>query len=327
MKVLVTGGLGYIGSHTCKYLSQDEHEVVTFDNLVRGNNWAEKYGPNHIGDLKSIEDIRQCFKKFGPFDAVIHFAALAYVGESVIKPNLYFDNNVKGTMNLLEVMSQENCNSLVFSSSCAVYGTPKELPVAENAPLVPTSPYGLSKLICENHIKYHALANNCSSICLRYFNVIGSDPDMEVGEEHDPEPHIVPNLIDAAINNAEFKLFGDDYPTVDGTNIRDYIDVNDLAKLHIVAMHKCSNSKHGYFDAINVGTGIGYSNLELIRVVECILNCEVNTKIEPRRLGDAVALRSDIEKMRSELPFDGRFVPLEESVRSAYNWKQKKHVS
>ena len=233
MKVLVTGGLGYIGSHTSKYLSQDNHEVVTFDNLVRGNSWAEKYGPNFLGDLRSVEDIRQCFAKFGPFDAVIHFAALAYVGESVESPKLYFENNIIGTMNLLEVMSEEKCNNLVFSSSCAVYGTPDSLPVAETAPLVPTSPYGLSKLMCENHIQYHTLTNDCSAICLRYFNVVGSDPDMEVGENHAPEPHILPNFFDAAINGTEFILFGTDYPTKDGTNVRDYIDVNDLAKLHI----------------------------------------------------------------------------------------------
>ena len=327
MKILVTGRLGYIGSHTCKYLSLGGHELVTFDNLSRGNAWAEKYGPNYLGDLKSIEDIRQCFKQFGPFDAVIHFAALAYVGESVIDPNLYFDNNVKGTMNLLDVMSEENCNRLVFSSSCAVYGTPTELPVAEHAPLVPTSPYGLSKLICENHIRYHALASNCSSICLRYFNVIGSDPDSDVGEEHNPEPHILPNLIDAAINKTEFRLYGDDYPTDDGTNIRDYIDVNDLAKLHIIAMDNCCNSRPGHFDTINVGTGVGHSNLELIRTVESVLNCDLNIKIEPRRPGDAVALRSKIDKMRSELPLEDGFVPLAESVRTAYNWKRKYYAS
>lgn len=323
MRVLVTGGLGYIGSHACCQLTEKGAEVVTFDNLSRGNMFAAQFGENFEGDLASIEDVTACFDTLGPFDAVMHFAALAYVGESVEMPFEYYVNNVEGTRNLLNVMEKNGCHKIIFSSSCAVYGTPNRIPVSENENTQPESPYGLTKLMCEHEIQYKCNSTDLKAICLRYFNVIGSDPKSRVGESHNPETHLVPNLIEAAVKNQKFQLFGVDYDTYDGTNIRDYIDVNDLAEIHVLSLKKFENIPDSKFITINVGTGNPISNLQMIKSVEEVTGQMLQVEYCPRRIGDAVALHADNGLMRKFFPEKTTWKTLHESVTDAYQWRIK----
>jgi UDP-arabinose 4-epimerase len=234
--ILVTGGAGYIGSHACKALAQRGYRPIAFDNLKRGSRSAVKWGPLVVGDVMNKHDLRQAIGRY-QVEAVLHFAALAYVGESVEHPARYFRNNVANTTNLLEVMAQMGVGNLVFSSTCAVYGTPPQVPISETTPTNPINPYGESKLQVERMLPWFANANGMKWAALRYFNAAGADPDGEIGENHDPETHLIPLAIQAALGSGPaLKIFGTDYPTPDGTAVRDYIHVSDLADAHVRAL-------------------------------------------------------------------------------------------
>ena len=245
-KILVTGGAGFIGSHTCKALARAGFTPVTYDNLSTGHRWAVKWGPLEIGDIRDRRRLDEVLSAHKP-DAVIHFAASAYVGESMVNPGKYYDNNVVGTLRLLEAIKDHSIPNLVFSSSCATYGIPDRLPIREEDAQRPINPYGASKLVCERMIMDFAAACGLSWNALRYFNAAGADPDGEIGEDHDPETHLIPLILDAALGHRpSISILGDDYDTEDGTCVRDFIHVSDLASAHVRALH--SLLEGGEFD-------------------------------------------------------------------------------
>ena len=257
MNVLVTGGAGYIGSHAAKALAMAGHLPVCYDNLSRGHRWAVQWGPLVEGDLRDQAALRRALREHS-IQAVMHFAAFAYVGESMLQPGMYFDNNCGGTVSLLEAMRLERVNQLIFSSTCATYGFPDSLPIAESAPQRPVNPYGESKLFSEKTIRWHARCHGLRYVILRYFNAAGCDPDLETGELHVPETHLIPLMIEAALDpSRQVEIFGTDYPTPDGTAVRDYVHVTDLASAHVLALEHLLR-KPGCID-MNLGTGIGYS--------------------------------------------------------------------
>jgi UDP-arabinose 4-epimerase len=289
MNILVTGGAGYIGSHTSKLLKAQGHMPIAFDNLSRG--WVElaRFGPFVFGDIRDEEALFTALSTFR-VDAVIHFAAKAYVEESTRMPAEYFDNNVAGTIALLKAMGRAGTKRLVFSSSCAVYGDAQTPTIGENHPKQPRNPYGLSKWQCEQVITTVAPIAGISFAALRYFNVVGSDPDGEVYEKHEPETHVLPNLIRAARTGAEFNLYGTNHNTPDGTAVRDYVYVMDLAAAHIEAI-KVLETKTQHIS--NVGTGAGTSVQELLNAVEQVLGTRVNKAVHPIREGDPPSLVAD----------------------------------
>lgn len=319
MKILVTGGAGYIGSVTAKILQDKGYEVVVFDNLNGGHkeNVSSKLV---VGDLLNKEDINSGLKDEN-FDAVIHFAALALAGESMEQPFSYFQNNILGGINLLEFMKQKNVKHIVFSSTCAIYGTPKILPVAENAEKSPESVYGESKLAFEKILHWYDEIYGIKHINLRYFNAAGASLDGSLGENHNPETHIIPKAIKAAINNYEFQLFGKDYATPDGTCIRDYIHVEDLANAHILAIDKLSKTNKS--DSFNLGVGRGRSNLEVLDMVKKISGKNFSIKIAPRRLGDPAVVYADNAKAKAQLGFNPQYSDLETIVKTAWDWHKK----
>lgn len=289
MNILVTGGAGYIGSHTSKLLKKAGHTPIVFDNLTNG--WAEwvKFGPFVFGDIRNEEALYQALKGF-QVDAVIHFAANAYVEESTRLPEMYFDNNVGGTVALLKAMKRAGTRRLVFSSSCATYGNAKTPTIREDHPQEPTNPYGLSKLMCEQVIKTVAPVVGIRFAALRYFNVIGNDPEGEIYERHEPETHVLPNLMKAAQTGAPFCLFGTDHPTADGTAVRDYVYVMDLGAAHIKALDVLEGQERLIS---NVGRGAGVSVRELVGTVEKALGTKVNVTEKPIRPGDPPELVAD----------------------------------
>jgi UDP-arabinose 4-epimerase len=289
MNILVTGGAGYIGSHTSKLLKKAGHTPIVFDNLSNG--WAEwvKFGPFVFGDIRNEEALYNTLTGF-KVDAVIHFAANAYVEESTRLPERYFDNNVGGTTALLKAMKRAATKRLVFSSSCATYGNAKTPTIRENHPQEPTNPYGLSKLMCEQMIKTVAPVVGIHFAALRYFNVIGNDPEGEIYERHEPETHVLPNLIKAAQTGAPFFLFGTDHPTADGTAVRDYVYVMDLGAAHIKALEVIDSQERLIS---NVGRGAGISVRELVSTVEEALRIKVNVTEKPIRPGDPPELVAD----------------------------------
>lgn len=289
MRILVTGGAGYIGSHTSKLLKKAGHDPVVFDNLSNG--WAEwvKFGPFAYGDIRDEESLYRVLTGF-QIEAVIHFAAKAYVEESTRLPEIYFDNNVNGTITLLRAMKRAGTKTLVFSSSCATYGNAMTPTIREDHQQVPTNPYGLSKLICEHVISTVAPVIGLRHAMLRYFNVIGNDPEGEIYERHEPETHVLPNLISAAYSGGSFSLFGTDHPTPDGTAVRDYVHVMDLAQAHIRAIDMLSSRERL---VSNVGRGAGVSVRELVGIVEKELEIRVNVEEKPIRQGDPPQLVAD----------------------------------
>jgi len=315
----VTGGAGYIGSVTAKLLQNKGYEVVVFDNLKGGykENVSSKLV---VGDLLNKEDINSGFKDEN-FDAVIHFAALALAGESMEQPFRYFQNNILGGINLLEFMKQRNVKYIVFSSTCAIYGTPKILPVTENAEKSPESVYGESKLAFEKILYWYDKIYGIKHINLRYFNAAGAFSDNSLGENHNPETHIIPRAIKAALGEFEFELYGNDYETKDGTVIRDYIHVEDLANAHILAIEKLGKTNKS--DSFNLGTGIGYSNLEVLNMIKKISGINFSIKIAPRRLGDPPIIYADNKKAKEELGFNPKYSDLETIVKTAWQWHKK----
>ena len=321
-RILVTGGAGYIGSQVCKALFKAGFVPITYDNLSRGNKWAVKWGPLIKGDLLNLEHITWVLEEYKP-SAVLHFAAFAYVGESVENPQLYFKNNVMGTLNLLESMLKNSINIFVFSSSCAIYGDPVQIPIDENHPKNPVNPYGLSKLMVENILQSYDRAFSLRSFSLRYFNAAGADKEKEIGEWHDPETHLIPNVLSTAMGKRDkVDIFGDDYDTKDGTCIRDYIHVTDLANAHILALEILL--KGHKTDFVNLGTGCGYSVKQVVDICEKVSNKKINVNIIDRREGDPAVLVASHKKASEVLAWQP-VRDLETQVRDAWNWSNEKY--
>jgi UDP-arabinose 4-epimerase len=318
--ILVTGGAGYIGSHTCKALRQAGFAPVAYDNLSRGNAEAAKWGELVVGDLADRALLRATLERHRPA-AVVHFAAFAYVGESNENPALYYRNNVGGTAELLTAMRDHDIRHIVFSSSCAVYGVPRAVPIAEQSPFEPVSPYGASKMICERMLRDCAAASPLTYMALRYFNAAGADPAGDIGECHVPETHAIPLLLDAAAGDAAaFTVFGDDYPTPDGTCIRDYVHVTDLADAHVRALRDLLEG--GGSGAVNVGTGRGWSVRELVDIARKVTGRDIPVRVGPRRPGDPPALVSDPALAQARLRWSPRYADVAVQIAHAWAWRQ-----
>lgn len=320
-KILVTGGAGYVGSHTAKMLKEKGYEPIVFDNLEYGHKYAVKWGDFIEGDLNNYEDINNALKTVKPH-GIVHCAAYTYVGESVENPAKYYQNNVVGSLNLLKAMLENNINNIVFSSTCATFGNIEKLPILETTPQKPISPYGTSKLMVEMMLADFDTAYGLKHINLRYFNVCGADESAEIGEDHSPETHLIPLVIDVALGKREnIKVFGNDYQTPDGTCLRDYIHVNDLANAHILALEYLFKNKQS--NDFNLGSEKGYSVLEVIKAVEQVSKKEIPQIIEPRRAGDPAILIAESTKANKELGWKANYTDIIKIVETAYNWHQK----
>jgi UDP-glucose 4-epimerase len=317
MKLLVTGGAGYIGSIVAKLLIEAGHEVVVFDSLQRGHRAAvPREARLVVGDLVDAEAVREAVSE--GFDGALHFAALALVGESVASPELYYRNNVIGTLHLLEALRAADVNRLVFSSTCAVYGQPDEVPIPETAPPRPTNAYGASKLAVDAMIGDFCTAYGLGAVSLRYFNVAGASG--ELGEDHDPETHLIPNILRAILAiNPVVEIYGTDYPTPDGTAIRDYIHIDDLAAAHLLALEGTRAAEHRIF---NLGNGNGFSVRQVIAATEQVTGEKVPTREAPRRPGDPPMLVAASRRIRSELGWEPRKPELAEMVADAWRFAQ-----
>jgi UDP-arabinose 4-epimerase len=320
-RVLVTGGAGYIGSHACKALARVGYEPVAYDNLVYGHRWAVKWGPFAEGDILDGDRLDQAFEEYRP-DAVMHFAAFCYVGESMLEPAKYFRNNVVGTLSLLEAMRRGGIDKLIFSSTCATYGVPDIVPITEAHPQQPVNPYGASKLMVERMLKDYGAAYGMRSIMLRYFNAAGADPDAEIGEDHDPETHLIPLVLQAAAGDLQkVSVYGEDYPTPDGTCIRDYIHVTDLADAHVLALDALVQGVPT--SAYNLGNGQGFSVKQVIESASRITGRRIEVEVAPRRPGDPPALVGDAAHIRRELGWHPRFPDLDAIIETAWRWHSK----
>ena len=319
--ILVTGGAGYIGSHTCKVLKAQGYTPITYDNLVYGHERAVQWGPFEHGDILDSAALSRVFKKYHPI-AVIHFAAFAYVGESVKDPGKYYTNNVAGTINLLEMMRKCGCKHIIFSSTCATYGIPESLPLVETAEQRPINPYGRSKLMIEQILADYDMAYETRHIILRYFNAAGADPGGEIGEDHTPETHLIPLVIEAALGRRDsIEVFGADYDTPDGTAIRDYIHVTDLAHAHVKALEILRHK--GKSDFFNLGTGTGNSVKEIIEEARFACKKEVPVVYGPRRPGDPPELVADAEKANTLLGWTPEYSDLKTIIETARRWHSR----
>ena len=318
--ILICGGAGYIGSHTNKLLSQQGYDTVIFDNLVYGHKEAVKWGTFIQGDLKNQEEIEAVFQKY-PIDAVLHFAAYAYVGESVREPEKYYYNNVVNTLNLLHVMKKYHCDKIIFSSTCATYGEPEKVPITEEMPQKPINPYGETKLTIERIFRDYEKAYGLKYVVLRYFNAAGADPDGEIGESHDPETHIIPLVLDAASGKRpDIKVFGTDYPTPDGSCVRDYIHVTDLAQAHLQALQYLENG--GESDCFNLGNEKGTSVLEAIDAVKRVTGRDFKVTLTDRRPSDPAVLVGSSEKAKAVLGWKPEYADIDTIVRHAWEWHE-----
>ena len=323
--ILVTGGAGFIGSHTCLALHEAGFTPVTYDNLSRGHGSFCQWGPLVKADIRETSRLVRTIKEYN-IQSVIHFAAYAYVGESVEQPNMYYDNNVMGTLSLLKACEQTQIQHLIFSSSCATYGSPEKLPITEETEQNPLNPYGQSKKICEQMIADFQKISPLKAICLRYFNAAGSDPGMRIGESHNPETHLLPNVILAALGvNERIEIFGDDYPTPDGTCVRDYLHVTDLATAHVRALELLLDQKTLPF-ALNLGTGRGHSVKEIIQATSRILGKTISTKVSARRSGDPAILVASAEKAEKYLQFKPKY-QLDNCLQHAAAWLSKAKIT
>ena len=321
-KVLVTGGAGYIGSITAHLLARRGYGVVVVDDLSRGREHNVGQLPFHKLNLsRDVAALRDLLEQEA-IDAVIHFAAYIAVGESTQKPELYFSNNVGGTMSLLTAMVETNVKRLVFSSTAAVYGNTAVVPIPEDSPFAPVSPYGESKVMVEKILGWLDLYRGLRSIRLRYFNACGSDPESGLGEEHDPETHLIPLLLGAVVTGDPVTIFGDDYETPDGTCIRDYIHVADLAEAHVIALEKLLAG--GDSDVFNAGTGEGHSVMEVLRAVEEVTGRTVPYEMGPRRPGDAPVLVANSGKLKRALGWKPRFPDLTDIVTTAWQFEKNR---
>jgi UDP-glucose-4-epimerase GalE len=318
--VLVTGGAGYIGSHAAKALNQAGYEIVVYDNLSAGHRAAVKYGELVEGDIADVAALRAALKRHS-VSAVMHFAALLDVGESVRQPIRYYRNNVGGALSVLEAMVAESVHRFVFSSTCATYGEPLETPIPESHPQRPINSYGETKLAVERALPHFERAYGIRSIALRYFNAAGADPGGEIGEDHTPEIHLIPRAIDAATGGPPLQVFGDDYPTPDGTCLRDYIHVTDLADAHVRALEATMDG-HGW-KAYNLGTGRPHPVRQIIQAVERVSGLEVPSVLAPRRPGDPAMLYAAPDKALHELGWTPRVSDLDSIVRTAWLWHHR----
>ena len=320
--ILVTGGAGYVGSHTCLALQQAGYQPVVYDDLSRGYRWAARFGPLEEGNILDTHRLIEAIARHKP-TAVVHFAALTYVGESQSDPALYYRNNVAGTLSLLEAMRQTNIKTIVFSSTAAVYGAPTVTPIPEVVPLLPVNPYGTTKLTVERMLADFSAAYGFKAAALRYFNAAGADPEVRVGEAHDPETHLIPLVLDAASGRRKsIAVFGDDYPTPDGTCIRDYIHVLDLAEAHVRALSFLTAKADSTMLALNLGTGSGASVRTVIETAERITGRSIAVQKAPRRAGDPPALVADASLAKKVLGWSAARPTLEIQIRDAWRWHQ-----
>jgi UDP-glucose-4-epimerase GalE len=316
-RVLVTGGAGYIGSHACKALAAAGCQVVAFDNLIAGHREAVRYGELVEGDITDTSAVRTAIRRHA-VSAVMHFAALLDVGESVRDPARYYRNNVTGALSVLDAMAAESVTLFVLSSTCATYGDPIETPIAETHPQEPINSYGETKLAVERALPHFERAYGLRWTVLRYFNAAGADPEGELGEDHSPEVHLIPRAIEAATGGRALQVFGDDYPTPDGTCLRDYVHVSDLADAHVRALEGLGET--GRSSAYNLGTGRPHSVREVIDTVERVTLRRVPWTVAPRRAGDPAVLYAAPQKARAELHWKPRLPDLESMVRTAWEW-------
>ena len=318
MKVLVTGAAGYVGSHACKALAEAGLQPIGLDNLERAGLRELPWGPLEVADTRDRDALEDVLRRHRPA-AVMHFAAYAYVGESVARPGPYYHNNVLGTLALLEALRAAGIDRLVFSSTCATYGVPQYLPIDEDHPQHPINPYGASKLMVERMLADFEHAHGLRYVSLRYFNAAGADPDAEIGERHDPETHAIPLAIEAAFGERPaFEIHGTDYPTPDGTAVRDYVHVADLAHAHVQALGYLQEG--GDSAALNLGTGRGHSVRDVVAAVERATGRRIPLHEAPRRPGDPPVLVADPARARAVLGWAPRFVDLTEIVQTAVRW-------
>ena len=320
--ILVTGGAGYVGAHACKTLAVRGYAPVVYDNLSLGHKEAVRWGPLEVGDLADRVPLDAVIARYQPA-AVMHFAAFSSVAESIGDPGKYYRNNVAGTLSLLEAMRDHGVKRLVFSSTAAIYGTPNVVPIAEDAPKAPITPYGQSKSIAEAMIADFAAAHGLSSAVLRYFNAAGADPDGEIGECHQPETHLIPLALEAVTGGPPLTLFGDDYATPDGTCIRDYVHVSDLAEAHVLALDQVLAGQVSLI--LNLGLGRGYSVREAIAAVERVTGRPVPHLFGPRRDGDPPILVARVAKAFDILGWEPKHIDLETIVQTAWSWHQRPH--
>lgn len=321
MRVLVTGGAGYIGSHMVKLLGERGYEVLTVDNLSEGNPWAVLYGELRVVDLLNYKALEEVLLDFKP-EAVIHFAAKVKVPESVRKPLLYYENNLLGTVNLLQAMQRAQVPYLIFSSTAAVYGVPEHIPVKEEDPTNPINPYGWSKLFAERVIQDFSYATGLKYVLLRYFNVAGADPEGRIGQVSREPTHLILRAIKTATGQLPYvEVFGTDYPTKDGTGVRDYVHVMDLCEAHLSALHYLVEG--GKSDVFNVGYCRGYSVLEVIERVKAVSGVDFEVRLAGRREGDPPAIVADNSKIKALLRWQPKYDDLDFIVQTALNWERK----
>lgn len=319
--VMAVGGAGYIGSHVVRALKEDNRDVVVVDNLSKGHIEAIKGIPFEKADIKDQEAIKNIIKKYN-VDSVIHFAASIEAGESMKTPYEYYENNFVGTLNLLNALKETGVNKLVFSSTAAVYGEPSEIPITENCAKKPINVYGRTKYFMEQAMADFDMAYGLKYCALRYFNACGAHPSGDIGEAHSPETHLIALIMKRLLGQLkEFKLYGDDYDTPDGTCIRDYIHVCDLAQAHILALDYLY--KGGKSTAFNIGNGNGYSNLDILKTIEKVTGKKVEYTVSERRPGDPAILVASSKKIMDELGFKPKYDSLEEIIKTAWNWYQK----
>ncbi|MDE2229736.1 MAG: UDP-glucose 4-epimerase GalE [Alphaproteobacteria bacterium] len=323
--ILVTGGAGYIGSHACKALAKAGYEPVAYDSLVRGHRDAVRWGPLVEGDLADRALLAATLKRYR-IAAVMHFAAFAYVEESVRDPVLYFRNNVVNSLGLFEAMREANATQIVFSSTCATYGVPERVPISEDAPQRPVNPYGEGKLMVERALHWLDAAYGLKHVALRYFNAAGADPDGEIGEDHDPETHLIPLILQTALQQrAQISIYGTDYPTPDGSAVRDYIHVQDLAEAHVRALQYLAEG--GASVALNLGTGTGHSVREAIACAERVTGLSIPQREAPRRAGDPPILVADARRAHAVLGWQAHLSDLDTIVATAWAWHSARAAS
>ena len=319
--ILVTGGAGYIGAHACKALAGAGYMPITYDNLVYGHPQSVKWGPLEEGDIGDRRQLETVLQKYNP-SAVMHFAAYAYVGESVENPAKYYRNNVAGTLSLMESMRNCGINKMIFSSTCATYGMPEQIPIGENHPQQPINPYGRSKLMIEWILRDFAAAYDFKFVSLRYFNAAGADPDAEIGEDHHPETHLIPLVLDTALERRNYlEIYGTDYDTHDGTCVRDYIHVSDLADAHLLALEYLNDGGQG--NVFNLGNGNGFSVREVVAAAMKITGCNIPCLEAGRRSGDPAVLIGSSDRIQKILGWTPVYHSLDTIIATAWKWHNK----
>lgn len=320
-KVLVAGGAGYIGSHVCKALASAGLVPVTYDNLSKGHQWAVRWGPLEIGDLADSARLVSVMQHHRPI-AVMHFASLIEAGQSVVDPAPFYRNNVVNMLHLLQAMRRAQVDRIVFSSSAAIFGNPLSQPITEQHPVAPISPYGTTKAVCESMLRDFAAAYGVKSVSLRYFNAAGADPAGEIGEDHEPETHLIPLILETAAGRRPFVgIFGDRHPTSDGTCVRDYVHVSDLATAHLQALRRIESADRGA-DAYNLGNGNGFSVRQVVEAARRATMCEIPVRVLDARPGDPPCLVADSTRARKELGWLPRYRDLRMQIADAWHWTQ-----